>query len=129
MENLKNPKKLLVLIVVFSVISMLFEVEPWVSAICGTLLIWKALLKPPSRVVTGILAVIFFGAVYFKYRTFFGRDPAAHFLTILTCLKILENKDYRDEKFIFLLGVFMVIGRFLFTLDLFVTVLHVVLLY
>ena len=129
MDSLKNPKDLLIYVVIASVCSMLFEVEYWVSGVCFVLVAWKFLLKPPSRVITGTLAVVFFGAVYFQYRTLFGRDPSAHFLTILTCLKILENRDRRDEKFIFLLGIFMVIGRFLFTLDLFVTLLHLILLY
>jgi hypothetical protein len=108
---------------------MLFEVDLWVSGVCSALIAWKLFLKPPSRVVTGVLAIIFFATVYFKYRTFFGRDPAAHFLTILACLKILENKDHRDEKFIFLLGIFMLIGRFLFTIELMVATAHLILLY
>ncbi len=129
MELLKNPKETMIYVVIAAVTSMLFEVEYWVSGVCFVLIAWKFFLKPPSRLITGSLAVVFFGAVYFQYRTLFGRDPSAHFLTILTCLKILENRDERDEKFIFLLGIFMVIGRFLFTLDLFVALLHLILLY
>lgn len=128
MEMIKQPRQLFIFTVIGAVLSMLVEVDLWISGVCLGLVCWRFFLKQPSRTLTGILAMLFFGAVFFKYRTFLGRDPAACFLVLLTCLKVLENNGHRDEKFLFLLGIFMIVGKFLFTLDFIVAFVHLILL-
>lgn len=133
MEN-KLVSKLKILprfiwILVLSLFSLSLELAPWVLVLTALLLFSKAFLENPPKWATGALAVGVLGLVYSQFGTFLGRDPATHFLTLLTAIKILEFSGKRDEKFLFLLGLFTIVSKFLFSIDLFVFIIQILLLY
>ncbi len=114
---------------VAALISISTELEPWAMIGICTVLTWRIFFDIPKKWVTGALALGVFGLVFSQFGSFWGRDPATHFLSLLTAVKILEYREQRDERFLFLLGLFIIVSKFLFSIDLFVFIFQILVLY
>jgi transglutaminase-like putative cysteine protease len=90
----------------------------WVSALCGLLLGWRALLmlqqrRPPWRLAILALGLAAALGVRFGYGHFFGKDPGVALLAMLLCLKLLETESARDIRVVVLLCFFLQLAVFL----------------
>jgi transglutaminase-like putative cysteine protease len=89
----------------------------WLSALCGLLLLWRALLlwqrrPPPHRLVLLLLTLGSGIGVRFAYGHFFGKDPGVALLGLLLCLKLLEIRSARDIRAAVLLCFFLQMALF-----------------
>lgn len=116
-------------ILMVAMLSICTELSSWAIAIALSLCVYRIYLPLPSKKVTGGLGLLLFALIYFQFGSFWGREPATHFLALLTALKFLEYRDRRDERFLFLLGLFLIVAKFLFSIELFVFLFQILLLY
>ncbi len=98
------------------------EVEVWVLVTGMFFVAWKAAielwkLQKPPRWFTNFLTVIFLTILILKYRTVLSQEASSSFLTLLTSLKLLEERSLRDQKFLFLLGFVLISSLFLFSIE------------
>jgi transglutaminase-like putative cysteine protease len=106
-------------------ISILFvglELEVWVLFTALFFIFWKCALElwnlqKPPRWLTNTLTMVFLGILLLRFRTVLSQDSASSFLVLLTSLKLLEERNLRDQKFLFLLGFVLISSLFLFSLE------------
>jgi len=106
-------------------ISILFvglELEVWVLVTALIFVFWKSAvelwnLQKPPRWLTNTLTMAFLGILLLRYRTVLSQESASSFLVLLTSLKLLEERNLRDQKFLFLLGFVLISSLFLFSLE------------
>lgn len=98
------------------------EVEAWVLGLSVVFLAWKTAiewfrLQKPPRWFINTLVIAFLAVLWARYRTVLGQDASSSFLILLTSLKLLEERNLRDQKFLFLLGFVLISALFLFSLE------------
>lgn len=98
------------------------ELESWVLAISLVFLAWKSAielwhLQKPPRWLINTLVMMFLGILAVRYKTVFSQEASSSFLILLTSLKLLEERNLRDQKFLFLLGFVLISALFLFSLE------------
>jgi transglutaminase-like putative cysteine protease len=92
----------------------------WVSAICGTTLLWRAAITlrgtrmPPSALLLPV-AIAAMGGVYFTYHTLLGRDAGVAMLVLLVAFKMLEMHARRDLFVVIFLCFFLVLTNFFYS--------------
>ncbi len=84
---------------------------------------WRLILESsnsqiPSRFLTGFISLVFLVATFYSFQTLVGKESSTCFLLILSSLKILEYREESEKNFLILLGLFIVVSKFLFSLDL-----------
>jgi transglutaminase-like putative cysteine protease len=99
------------------------ELEHFVLIAGLSCIVWKCKIEfwglaKPSRWLTNGLTVVALVAVLLHYRTLASQESSSSFLLILTCLKLLEERTLRDQKFLFLLGSVLIASLFLFSIEL-----------
>lgn len=112
----------LILGLVVGIVFVGLEVEGWVLAAALFFVLWKCALEvgklqKPSRWLTNGLTLMFLGVLLVQYRTVANQDASSSFLILLTSLKLLEERNLRDQKFLFLLGFVLISALFLFSLE------------
>ncbi|OGT01562.1 MAG: transglutaminase [Gallionellales bacterium RIFCSPLOWO2_02_60_31] len=92
----------------------------WVSALCATLLAWRAYLtysgNPlPKRWL--LLAITFacMGGILVGFHTLFGREVGVTLLILLTTLKFMELRSPRDATVLIYLACFIIITNFFYS--------------
>ncbi|MGZ3805072.1 MAG: transglutaminase family protein [Pseudobdellovibrionaceae bacterium] len=98
------------------------EVERWVLFSGMFFVVWKSAielwkLQKPSRWLIHFLTLVFLIFVVLRYKTLFSQDSSSSFLLLLTSLKLLEERNHRDQKFLFLLGFVLISSLFLYSLE------------
>ncbi|MFZ5502259.1 MAG: transglutaminase TgpA family protein [Pseudomonadota bacterium] len=96
------------------------HLPPWVVALCGALLLWRAYLTrsgnplPPRWLLLGItLAGV--GGIAVSFHTLFGREVGVTLLILLTTLKFLELRGARDAMVLIQLACFIIITNFFYS--------------
>lgn len=89
----------------------------WLSALCGLLLAWRALLlwqrqRPPARLVVVLLAIGAGISVWTEFGHLLGKDPGVAMLAVLLGLKLLEIRAARDIRAAVLLCFFLQLAVF-----------------
>jgi transglutaminase-like putative cysteine protease len=92
----------------------------WVSAICSTLLAWRAYLtwsgNPlPPRWLLLVVTLACVLAIAATFRTLFGREVGVTLLILLAALKLLEIRAVRDVTVLIYLSCFVIITNFFYS--------------
>lgn len=110
----------LLLALMLVVLPLAFELPVWVSAVFAASTAWsirclRRHLSMPSTVVRGLMVIAALGAVVLAYGTIMGRDAGISLFVLLTGLKLLELRSYRDAMVLLYLGYFLVITNVVFS--------------
>ncbi len=92
----------------------------WVSALCGTLLLWRAYLtysgNPlPKRWLLMLITITGSSGIFISFNTLFGREASVTLLILLTTLKLMELHTARDAIVLIYLACFTIITNFLYS--------------
>ncbi|MBI1174636.1 MAG: DUF3488 domain-containing protein [Sideroxydans sp.] len=92
----------------------------WVSALCLTLLGWRAYLTRQNLALPKrwLLLLVTFGSVLgilLSFHTIFGREAGVTLLILLAALKQLELRTRRDATVVIYLACFIVITNFFYS--------------
>jgi transglutaminase-like putative cysteine protease len=96
------------------------HLPPWVSALCGATLAWRAgvtLLgrRLPSNFILVPLAAAAMAGVLREYHTLLGRDAGVAMLVLLVAFKMLEMHARRDLFVVVFLCYFLVLTNFFYS--------------
>ena len=86
----------------------------WCSAAIAALVAWRAWLtwnghRLPHRLIPIALTCLAGIAVWFEYRTIFGKDAGVAYVTLLLGLKLLEMRAKRDIFVVIFLSLFVML--------------------
>lgn len=89
----------------------------WATMICVTLLGWRTWItfqgsRMPSHWVLLPIALMAMGAVFWTYKTFFGREAGVTMLALLLTFKLLEMRAKRDLFVVIFLSFFLMLATF-----------------
>ncbi len=92
----------------------------WVSALCGTLLLWRSYLtysgNPlPKRWLLMLITITSSSGIFISFNTLFGREASVTLLILLTTLKLMELRTARDAIVLIYLACFTIITNFLYS--------------
>ncbi len=92
----------------------------WLTLLTVGLYGWRAQLALaraalPSRWVLLAVAALSLAAVFFEYRTLFGRTPGIVLLVLFSGLKLLEMRTHRDGAVLAFLCYFLIMTNLLYT--------------
>src|SRR3989338_9115836 len=92
----------------------------WVSALCATLLAWRAYLtysgNPlPKRWLLMTVTFASVGGILISFHTLFGREVGVTLLILLTTLKFMELRSPRDAMVQVYLACFIIITNFFYS--------------
>ena len=92
----------------------------WLMAIAGLALalrtgLWIARRRLPSRWLLSLLVVAGTVAIWFEYRTIFGRDAGVALLVLFMALKPLEMATRRDAMVLIMLGLFLLLTHYFYS--------------
>jgi len=92
----------------------------WLTLLTLGLYGWRAQLALgraalPSRWLLLAVAALSLAAVYFEYRTLFGRTPGIVLLVLFSGLKLLEMRTHRDGAVVAFLCYFLIMTNLLYT--------------
>ncbi|MCZ2495594.1 DUF3488 domain-containing protein [Xylophilus sp. Kf1] len=96
------------------------QMPPWVGALAGCMLGWRALLAwrsaaLPRPAVRVALLVVTVAAVFVRFRTLAGYEAGISLAILLLALKTLELRARRDALVVFFLGFFVLLMNFLYS--------------
>jgi len=92
----------------------------WVNGTVVALLVWRIYVgwqqaELPRRWLLLALALGQLVAVYFTFRTVFGRDAGVTLLVLLLGLKLMETRAHRDVFVVIFLAYFVVLTNFFYS--------------
>ncbi len=106
--------------VVLTVAPLLLRLDPLVSALAATPLLWhglrlhrNTLAAPVHRAALVLLAGAAIAASFARYGSIFGKTPGIALLAMLVGLKLLESRTQRDAHVAIQLCFFLQLGYFL----------------
>ncbi len=90
------------------------DLPVWCTGSIVALVVWRAWLtwtgrRLPHRLVPIALTCIAGIAVWFEYRTIFGKDAGVAYVTLLLALKLLEMRARRDIFVVIFLSLFVML--------------------
>ncbi|MFP4162133.1 MAG: DUF3488 domain-containing protein, partial [Ectothiorhodospira sp.] len=93
---------------------------PWVVPLAAVALAWRLLVQAgrapaPGRWLLGGITLGATGLVLAHYGTLAGRDAGVALLVLMTGLKFLETRRFRDAMLVVFLGYFVVITNFFYS--------------
>ncbi len=96
------------------------HLPPWLSALCASLLLWRAWLnhsgRPlPRRWLLMAITIAGSGGIVYTYHTLFGREAGVALLMMLAALKLMELHKARDAMVLVYLACFIVITNFFYS--------------
>lgn len=103
-----------------ALLPLTLHLPPWlIAASVGTmavraLILWRQWHLPPRWLLI-LLVIAGTTAVWWQYRSVFGRVPGVALLAVFLALKLLELRAARDALTVVLLCYFLVLAQFLFT--------------
>lgn len=109
------------LLIVFSCVLVLAHhistVNTWVMLSAYAIMLWRAALvftgkSLPQRWVLILVSVSFMAAIFWHYRSFFGRETGVAMLTLLLSCKTLEMHARRDIFIVLFLNIFLLATSF-----------------
>lgn len=103
-----------------AIVPHLFNQPVWVVLTTVLALAWRGgvhlgRLPMPSRWILVLLTLLMTGLVLGRYGTLFGRDAGVALLVLMTGLKLLETRTYRDAMLVVFLGYFVIITNFFYS--------------
>ncbi|RSZ57213.1 DUF3488 domain-containing transglutaminase family protein [Massilia atriviolacea] len=106
------------------------HLPPWVSALCGLTLLWRATAtlrgtRMPSALLLLPLSLAAMAGVFMSYRTLFGRDAGVAMLVLLVAFKMLEMHARRDLFVVIFLSIFLVLTNFFYSQSIFTALMMV----
>lgn len=121
--NLAVPDTAISWLVVCLILATLFYIPHlplWSTSGSALIAVWRFhLLKQnrslPSKTIRFLLTAMVFVTVMVAFKSYLGREPGLSALLLLTGLKLLEVRFYRDFMVAVFLCIFLVLGLFLFT--------------
>jgi transglutaminase-like putative cysteine protease len=92
----------------------------WVNGTVVAVLVWRIYLgwqqaELPRRWLLLLLALGQLVAVYFTFRTIFGRDAGVTLLVLLLALKLMETRAHRDVFVVIFLAYFVALTNFFYS--------------
>src|SRR5262249_54038264 len=92
----------------------------WVNGTVAAVLFWRLYLgwqqaELPRRWLLLLLALGQLVAVYFTFRTIFGRDAGVTLLVLLLALKLMETRAHRDVFVVIFLAYFVALTNFFYS--------------
>jgi len=92
----------------------------WLTLLTLGLYAWRAQVglgyaALPARWLLLVVAALSLAAVYFEYRTLFGRTPGIVLLVLFSGLKLLEMRTHRDGAVMAFLCYFLIMTNLLYT--------------
>ena len=92
----------------------------WVNGSVAAVLVWRIYLgwrqaELPQRWLLLLLALGQLIAVYFTFRTIFGRDAGVTLLVLLLALKLMETREHRDVFVTIFLAYFVALTNFFYS--------------
>ncbi len=105
-----------------AILIMIPDAPPWIIAFALGIIAFKFVsekyqVKPLSRKITGALSFLLLVQVLVQYRSLFVQEASTTLLIGLTALKIMDYKEERDLRFLFLLGFILVSLKPLYNID------------
>ena len=96
------------------------HLPPWVSTLCGALLLWRAYLtysgNPlPKRWLLMLITVASIAGIAINFHTLFGREVGVTLLMLLAALKLMELRAARDAMVLIYLACFIIITNFFYS--------------
>ncbi len=96
------------------------HLPPWVSAVCGATLVWRAAVtlmgkRMPRSLLLLPLALGAMGGIYLTYSTLLGRDAGVAMLVLLVAFKMLEMHARRDLFVVVFLCFFLALTNFCYS--------------
>lgn len=115
-----NALPWLIFALCFAMLPHLFNQPPWVVTMAALAMGWRALahwgrMPMPGRWLLVLLTLVATGLVVTQYGTLFGRDAGVALLILMTGLKLLETRGFRDAMLGIFLGYFVVITNFFYS--------------
>jgi transglutaminase-like putative cysteine protease len=103
------------------------EVEPWLIAVSGLTLAWRAWrvwrhMQPPPRWALFGLSIITCMGVFQQFHTLFGQNAGIALLILFIALKQLESRTTRDGLTIVFLALFLTLSRFIYDQTIFTAI-------
>jgi protein-glutamine gamma-glutamyltransferase len=94
----------------------------WVNGTVAAVMFWRIYLgwqeaEMPRRWLLLLLALGQLVAVYFTFRTIFGRDAGVTLLVLLLALKLMETRNHRDVFVVIFLAYFVALTNFFYSQD------------
>jgi protein-glutamine gamma-glutamyltransferase len=92
----------------------------WVNGTVAAVVVWRVYLgwrqaELPHRWLLLLLALGQLVAVYFTFRTIFGRDAGVTLLVLLLALKLMETRAHRDVFVVIFLAYFVALTNFFYS--------------
>jgi protein-glutamine gamma-glutamyltransferase len=92
----------------------------WVNGTVAAVMFWRVYLgwqqaELPRRWLLLLLALGQLVAVYFTFRTIFGRDAGVTLLILLLALKLMETRAHRDVFVVIFLAYFVTLTNFFYS--------------
>jgi transglutaminase-like putative cysteine protease len=96
------------------------HLPPWVSALCGMVLAWRAYLTRgnlplPKRWLLLSITVGGIIGLLIEFHTLFGQEAGVTLLVMLTALKLMEMRSARDATVMIYLACFIIITNFFYS--------------
>jgi transglutaminase-like putative cysteine protease len=96
------------------------QVPPWVAAIAGALLLWRAWItfrgnRLPPRWLLLPLAGVAMAGIFISFKTLLGREAGVATLVLLLAFKLLEMHARRDLLVVLFLGFFLILASFFYS--------------
>jgi protein-glutamine gamma-glutamyltransferase len=95
------------------------HLAPWVTLVSIGFGCWRYLLDkkqwafPRMRVLIPITLLICL-AIFINFASSFGRDASASLLVVMSAMKLLETKTFRDHMLMIAIGYFLIGSAFIF---------------
>lgn len=92
----------------------------WIIVVAALLVAWRVWITlrgqvmPPKWLLL-MITVALLAAVYFHFRTWYGKDVGIAFLIVLACLKMLEMHARRDAVAVTFVCYFLLVGQLLYS--------------
>ncbi|WP_299065692.1 DUF3488 and transglutaminase-like domain-containing protein [Accumulibacter sp.] len=96
------------------------HLPPWLSALVGSALLWRAWLwyrrRPlPARWALALLVGGCVAGIAWQFHTLLGKDPGVALLVVFMALKPLEMDNRRDAMVVILLGYFLLLTHYFYS--------------
>lgn len=92
----------------------------WLSGLAAAFCVWRLYiarmrLELPARWLMVCIVIAGAAAIFFQYRTLFGRDAGVALLVLMISLKLMETRTQRDGMMLAFIGYFLVITNFFYS--------------
>lgn len=102
----------------------------WISITSAAILAWRGWVtfrgnRMPARMILLPVTVLTMAAVYWNFKTFFGRDSGVAMLVLLLVFKLLEMRAKRDLFVVIYVSFFLMLTNFFYSQSIFTAAMMV----